>query len=574
MSNRRSILFLLVANSLLAAGLWFMRHRAATGVDEREHAPICGLGFDAVVSVEVSSREEGRVVLSRGTDRRWRIVEPFEAEAEPAPVERLLDAMLTRPATAVCTASELDGMKADLSAFSLSPSARLLVLVDDSGRTSRVHLGAVTPSGREVYARVEGMRGVFALEASALEAASADADRYRCRSLFGMVPPDSAVAGIDIRLADAVPVRLARGREGWQLESPTVAPADEAVVAELASRLLGGRIESFDRTAPRGSTLPQDLLASRSLAAAAGIAVTLRTAEGLSEQVVFGSSVNSNLVWALIGGGTSVVKVDSALADLCRVGASTVRDTRVFPLASGTEVENITVESEGTVYVLGRDAGGAWRLESPMTAPADQTAAAELLDRVLKLRRDAIVDHAGADVWRVSVKVAGGEAMSAVAAGRTAFAGCASLADLRGKEMLSFKPSVVRRLARRGRTGGESAVLRDDERGVWVLDGAAGARGRQVEGRQTDALVAALSTLRAARVECVAATPADFRRCGLEEPFVTIAVDVKATDAGRWNVLVGSAAPGGGRYATVSGSDTVFVLSEETARILVTQFVN
>jgi hypothetical protein len=52
-----------------------------------------------------------------------------------------------------------------------------------------------------------------------------------------------------------------------------------------------------------------------------------------------------------------------------------------------------------------------------------------------------------------------------------------------------------------------------------------------------------------------------------------VAVDVEAPGAARRNILLGGAASGGGRYATVGGADAVFVISKQTAAALTAELV-
>ena len=71
-----------------------------------------------------------------------------------------------------------------------------------------------------------------------------------------------------------------------------------------------------------------------------------------------------------------------------------------------------------------------------------------------------------------------------------------------------------------------------------------------------------------AAVETVAATPDDLRRCGLDVPELTIAIDFEQADSTRRNLLLGGVAAGGGRYATVGGADAVFILSRAVVQEL------
>ena len=110
------------------------------------------------------------------------------------------------------------------------------------------------------------------------------------------------------------------------------------------------------------------------------------------------------------------------------------------------------------------------------------------------------------------------------------------------------------------------AVVYDTARAVWNLE-------KPVEGRRSNptaikAVLTALARVEAVSVETVAATPADFRRCGLDAPVCVVTVDVETAGTSRRNILLGGATSGGGRYATAGGVDAVFVVSKQTAAAL------
>ena len=299
----------------------------------------------------------------------------------------------------------------------------------------------------------------------------------------------------------------------------------------------------------------------------AGLSVTVRGAADQTEQIVFGRSAGTNRVWALVRNGTSVVAVDAALAERCRAGGESLRDTRVFPLAEGETVTSVSFTAGPAVYVLAQGTNSVWRIESPVVAPADQPKVAEFMERLLRLRQDDVSDEGRAGDERVLVNVSTtvtnrpGVAVSAELLG-----GRAAFSDLRSKTLLAIDPATVRRLSVRAESGAETAVRLNAERGAWdLVRGEGGADARRVNDAAVKALLSALARVEATGVETLAATADDLRRCGLDKPTVTLAVDVDAADAVRQNVLVGGTAPGGGRYATVGGADAVFVISRRTA---------
>jgi hypothetical protein len=70
-------------------------------------------------------------------------------------------------------------------------------------------------------------------------------------------------------------------------------------------------------------------------------------------------------------------------------------------------------------------------------------------------------------------------------------------------------------------------------------------------------------------VEVIAPSQEDFRRCGFERPSFTFTFELDDPASSLRTLLLGAAAPGGGRYATIGGlDDASFVLSAATVSIL------
>ena len=72
-----------------------------------------------------------------------------------------------------------------------------------------------------------------------------------------------------------------------------------------------------------------------------------------------------------------------------------------------------------------------------------------------------------------------------------------------------------------------------------------------------------MNPLVAERVEKLKVSEKDLEAYGLDQPFMTLAVDQDREDAVRRNLMIGAPVDDG-RYATIGASDAVFVLSGET----------
>ena len=573
MSNHRFIVVFLLGIVLVSATLVVLSWRTRVVASEATRNTLCTVAPEQVEGIEISRNGTNVVKLARNDAGAWGIVSPYVAPADAAPVARLVDALTLMPLGDMRTESELAGLGEEFADFGLSGTVRASVRIVAGARESRVSFGALSASGRDVYARADGLFNVFSVGVEALEAIPEDADGFRVRTLISSA--GEQISGIDLHKPEAPFIRLVRNASGWRLSSPVEAPADAAVVSALVDGLVGARIAGFVMPAAAHASgtggqavLSQSALAPYGLAAEAGLSVSVRSDAGTSEQIVFGSSAGTNLVYALVQNGTAVVTLPATVADLFRTREAALRDSRVFPFGVDEQVKSVSLAAGRLVYVLARGANGDWRLEAPVAAPADPAAAAALVDVVLRIRRnDVLQDAASDDAEAVRVAVATSSGVHPdVSVAKTVFRACGSFADLRSKTLLELDSQAVRRLSLKPAEGVGVSVVLNPERNLWNL--AEGSAPATVRVDAVKTLLAALTRVEAKSVETMAATPEDLRRCGLDAPTLVIAVDFEGQDAVRRNLMLGAAAPGGGRYATVGGADAVFVLDRSTVSAL------
>ena len=567
MSNRRPILFFLVGIVLLGGLLLWMELRARRTSLEARAGALCAFPPERVDACFIRNEGRDEVELARGADGTWRVVRPFAVAADAAAVARLVDALTLVPVSDMRSENEILELNETLADFGIGPDS-LTITLGSGKRQASVTFGNRSPSGTEVYARVEGSRGICALPRDAFDRIPRDVDDFRERGL--LVCPREEITGLDIRVPDKPAVRLARTEGGWSILSPAAAPADSAAVGVLVDRLAAAQIAAFEMPSRARPSVPTGGIQARDLGSyglAAGLSVTVRGAADYAEQIVFGRSAGTNLVWALVRNGTAVVSVDAALAERCQADSDSLRDTRIFPFAEDETVTSVSFTAGPAVYVLAQDSNSVWRIESPVVAPADQPKVAEFMERLLRLRQNDVSDEGRVDDERVLVNVSttvtnrpGITVSAELLGGKSAFA------DLRSKTLLAIDPATVRRLSVRTESGAETAVRFNAERGAWDLVREEEASDvRRVNEEAVKALISALARVEATSVEALAATADDLHRCGLDKPAFVLAVDVDTTDAVRQNILIGGSAPGGGRYATVGGADAVFVISRRTA---------
>lgn len=576
MSNRRVILFLLFACAALALLLWGSAFRSREVATVRTRATFSSFDPDEVTALEISTPGTGaclRVRLERSV-QGWQIAAPFAAAADEAACAALLDALTLSPVADMLSFGDLRRLDHTLADFGLAP-ARLAVSLFAATRQERLLLGAATPSGREIYARSEALRNVFTIPATVYARCALPVDALRSSRLVTMRRDD--VTGFECRLPDSPYVKLSRSEGAWYLQRPTPVLADAHTVEAIVDRLVAARAVRFvwpsaDLSRPSSEKPRADLLASYGVDPASpnAFVATLRRGHDVAEQIVFGRPAGTNLVYALVQHGSAIVAVDAELAAFCRVGEARLRDTRLFP-CEAVDVRSLTVTTdEGIVYRLMQDAERAWRFDMPVRAPADPAAVAGFIAQILALRQTDLAD-AGLGI---AVETSATNLPSRIVHSDTYAAG---LENLRAKTLLALPAGSVRRIVRRT-AAQATAVVWDADRNAWSLSSTADeGEFKKTQGVVNDGalagLIAALAHVEAVGVERLSAAPSDFERCGLDKPFFTLALDLSHEAHAHREIVLGGAAPGGGRYAMVGGADAIFILSRKTVAALTVSFV-
>ena len=546
MSNRRSILMLLAGIVLLAAA-HFAIDCSSGGVaaTARREALLADSG--SASRIRIVRGGDAPTVIVRTNDV-WRLVSPFSGSADDQVVKRLLDALSFVPVTDAQTDAELLKMGRERADFSTSASV-LSVAVSDADGEETVTFGMPTPSSDGVYASVSGVDAVFIVPPEVKAAVDLPADGFRRRSLFLSGP--TTVTSVDVRRGKGGMTSFERDGDGWKTDGGQASSAKvKAFLSDLTAAEAVGFVWPVGET-NETAVASASLLAGYGLDPESSVTVTLKTVDGSDAQASFGKDAGDGLVYALAQNGGAVVTVPAALKDAVAQEASLFADSRLFPVEARS-VAAFAVSDGDVSYALTRDADGAWRLDSPISAPADKTSVEALLARLLALS-PSDADDSG-------VLVSMSSDAKPVAVSRKSALGDERLDQLRSKDVVKVDPAIVKRLVRT--LGGKTvAVAYARDRRVWDVEteGLSGS----VDDKSVGVVLEALNPLVAERVEKLKVSEADLSAYGLDRPFMTLAVDQDREDAVRRNLIIG-APVGDGRYATVGASDAVFVLSGDT----------
>lgn len=554
MKNRRVLVILLLALlALVGAHVALRLSDRAAGKRVTSRRTLVDVSR-AFTRISIVRRGEPETVLVKSA-ADWRLESPYAGSADEPAVKRLFDALALTAVDDVLTDVELLRHGSTRADFQLE-EPEVVVTLSDAAGDEQLSFGSRTASGTCVYAAVGGTDAVFAVPTNVLAAVNVPAKGFRQRALF--LPGGAEIASFQIRRADGKPLAIVRDGERWRVGD---APASGTKIRSFLDELLSA--EAVEFVWPTGGTNEADtvsaaLLSAYGLDAEKTVTVTLRGVDGEDRRVSFGGEKDS-LCYALVQNGSAVVTVPVALRQRALNGSVEFTDARLFPYEA-LSVSSFTLTADGTDYVVAREADGGWRLDAPVSAPADAEAVSAVLDRMLSL--------SAADLRPEGLRVSVSTNAEPVTVAAECVLGTRRLDDLRAHHVLSVDPALVRRLVETPPGAMASdAVVYDRERRDWNVEKSV--RKGVVDVKGLSALLAALNPLKAVRVEKLKVDVADLARYGLDQPYCSLAIDLDQDNAVRRNILIGNRVDAGdGRFATIGTSDAVFVLSEETVQTL------
>jgi len=533
MKNRRTIVFFLACSVVFA--LAYLLARTYRQPASAVQTTLSDFNIDEITAVEIDRRaadgRSERIAFARA-DGRWRLEVPISADADEGEVKRLIDAIVFAEVGDALSRSDMAQLKRSLRDFGLTAPVAA-VQISARGRRETYSFGRLTAAGDEVYVQRDGRDALYTVPAQAVRMLQHPLGDFRRHGLFSLSRDE--ISGVGLKSAGEPFSKLVREGGAWRLTEPMDAPADRAVAESLIAAICSERIVAYaDAGAGVGVGLGDD---------EGGYVLSLRNLQGGVEKAVIGAPAGTNELWAMTSEG-AVVRIQASLLAVCQESQRTLEDTRVFPVEAA-DVTSITISKVFPAYVLSRKSSSdPWRLASPVDAPADAERVEKMLSVILGFR-GADITLAGTNTLDVSIGTT-----------TTNFPACAvlsrslvedgRLADLRDRMLIRYPTKKVKRV--RVRTAADV---------TW-------------DATKDEALIKCLAKgIVAESVDVVAPSQDDFRRCGFDRPSFTITFELDDPSSALRTLLLGAAAPGGGRYATIGGlDDASFVLSAATVSTL------
>jgi hypothetical protein len=335
--------------------------------------PLLSFSRGDVAEVMAVEAETSVVVRTAG---RWQLVRPVVDAADGGSVESLLE--------------QLGEVRAERSfpaggsrkQFGLAPPALTVVARSASSELALLTLGGRNPAGDHRYAQTADSAVICLVPDGVFFRLSSAVGGLRSRRV--LEPDAGTVDTLRCTIGDSAVV-LARTAEGWRIDEPRPARADEALVRSLLRRLGEPVVRGY---VPQEACEP----AATWILRGAGYADTLRVCLPRPESLIVRSSARS---WTLA--------VDTSLTPLLLAGWDSWRDRSVLPFPP-FEIQAIRMTGPaGDALALTRTEQGSWLVGAD---PADGSAVMRLIRGFEAARVESFLNGAGDGMWPPELVIA------------------------------------------------------------------------------------------------------------------------------------------------------------------------
>ncbi len=381
--------------------------------DTKKLEKVFSVESDKIEEVAIKSESGERTTLRKaGAD--WQVVAP--ADGAPAAADASEVSGITSNLSTLEQQRVIDENAQDLKEFGLA-EPRIEVTFKAGGEPQTLQIGAKTPTGSDVYAKIAGKPKVFLIP-SYIESTFN-------RKTFDL--RDKSALKIDAQKVDSLeivsagqPIKFAKVNGTWQLAAPAEPRTDAVAIDSLVTRVAGAQMKSL---AP-GADLKEYGLDKPS--------VTARIGTGSSQAtLLIGKTGAEGTVYAKDESRPAVFTLESAIVDELKKDALQYRQKDLFDArAFNTTRIELTKGADKFLFEkkTEKDKDGKdvekWRQLAPAQKDADADKIASLLSTLTGARATSFVAAAGAKAELTTVLTGDGkeERVTFLRTGTDAFA--------------------------------------------------------------------------------------------------------------------------------------------------------
>ena len=402
MRGGKSLVILLVLAAGLGAYIYFVESKRDLTDPELKKEKVFAIEPGKIEELEITNAAK-EVTKLKKTGDFWQIVSPITSSTDAGTISTLVGSI-----ESLETQRALEDNPTSVAQFGLDP-ARISVSFKLAGEstTRKLNLGNKTPTGSDLYARVEGQPKLF-LVASYLED-SFNKSSFDLRDKVALKFDRDSVDTIALEPAGGGAVSLAKKGNDWRLTKPVDTKADFSPVDAMLNRASQAQMKAVvagDAAPPTPAELKTFGLVQPQLVATFGSGSARAT-------LAIGGKKDDATLYARDLSKPLVFTVESSLLTDLKKAPGDLRVKDVFEFKSYNAV-SFDITQGGKTFSFAKSkvpapppatppAGGAapppaetevWKATKPEAKDVNQTAVADLLNTLSSFRAEKFEDRA------------------------------------------------------------------------------------------------------------------------------------------------------------------------------------
>lgn len=376
MKGLRSFLALLVVAAALGGFLYYDSKKEPTDTNKQEKV-FADVQADKIDQITVKSASGDRTTVQK-QGSGWQLAQPVAMAADEAEVSGLASNLSSLEVQRV-----IDEQASDFKQYGLDP-AHVEVAFKAGGKDHTLLLGAKTPTGSDMYARVPDKPRVF-LVSSYLDA-TFNKSAFDLRDKTILKIDRDKVGRVEIAAGDRT-VTLDKQGADWRVTTPFDARADFSAVEGILGRLNSTPMKSIAASDATGKALEEYGLDKPS--------ATIRVTSGSAQAgLAIGKSAGEGIVYARDVSRPLVFTIDSSLADELKKPADEFRIKDLFD-ARAFNTTRVEVTRQGVTLAFEKDKEN-WKQVTPSAKAADTAKVEALLTALTNTRATGFEPKAAA----------------------------------------------------------------------------------------------------------------------------------------------------------------------------------
>lgn len=391
MRGARSLLALLVVGLGLGAYIYFVESERDLTDPETRKERVFAIETGTIEEIELKTAT-GEATTLRRSGEAWQIVAPVTAPADEFAVSSIVSAIET-----LDLQRALDENPMAVGQFGLEPARMTVAFRTKSGTTlQRLNIGSKTPTGSDLYARVDGQPRLFLISGFLEDTFNRTTFDLRDKKVLAFDQP--GVDRVQLSPASGGPaVALARDGGTWRLTTPVASRADQAAVDQLISRAS----QATFKAVVAGEPAPASAADLRKFGLDRPRFVLELGAGSSRVSLALGNALDDTSIYARDLSKPLVVTVDASLLTDLNKAADDLRVKDVFEFKPYTALSlDITSGGATSSFQKAKPAGGdataadVWTQTKPAAREINQTGMTDLLNTLSALRAERFVAQA------------------------------------------------------------------------------------------------------------------------------------------------------------------------------------